>query len=177
MIISHVTEQKKLEEQLRESEKLNALGQLAGGIAHDFNNFLMVTGGYAKRALADPSYLGRVEMTLSEKVVATEKAASLTKQLLAFSRRQVLEISVIQVAPAVKQVESMLSPLLGGIVTLTVDNADEKLHLETDSAQLSQALVNLAINARDAMPSGGTITIDVEAADPSLTLMNKFPTV
>ena len=177
MIISHVTEQKKLEEQLRESEKLNALGQLAGGIAHDFNNLLMVTGGYAKRALADPSDLERVEMALSEIVVATEKAASLTKQLLAFSRRQVLEISVIQVAPAVKQVESMLSPLLGEIMTLTVDNADEKVHVETDSAQLFQALVNFAINARDAMPSGGTITIDIEAADPSLTLMNKFPTV
>ena len=176
MIVSDMTEHKKLEGQLRETQKLTALGQLAGGIAHDFNNLLMVTGGYAKRALADPTDRERVERALSEIVVATEKAASLTKQLLAFGRAQVLNISVFRAAPVVNEVKSMLSPLLGEVVSLTIDAADDQLCVETDTAQLTQVLVNLAINGRDAMPQGGAIEIRVEMADASTDLVQKFPT-
>ena len=174
-IITDVTDQKHLEERVRESERLSSLGQLAGGIAHDFNNLLMITGGYAKRALADPADRERVETALSEIVAATDKAASLTKQLLAFSRRQVLETTVVRVAPLVSELETMLSPLLGEIVTLSVDAVDEQLCVETDTAQLSQMLVNLAVNARDAMPGGGGIRISVEATEVGAALRKKFP--
>ncbi len=174
-IISDITEQKRLEEQLRESEKLNALGQLAGGVAHDFNNLLMVAGGFARRALADPTDRERVETALSEIVAATDKAAGLTKQLLAFGRRQVLETKVVRVAPLASELETLLSPLLGEIVTLTVEAADDQMCVETDPGQLSQLLINLAINARDALPSGGRIRIAIEAAEVSAALRQKFP--
>jgi CheY-like chemotaxis protein len=141
------------------------VGELAGGIAHDFNNLLMVIGGYAKRALANPADRERVEMALTEIVGASDKAASLTKQLLAFSRHQVLETKAVHVAPLIGELTTMLSPLLGATVALSVDAADEGLCVETDPAQLSQLLVNLAINARDAMPDGGRIEIGVEVVE------------
>jgi two-component system, cell cycle sensor histidine kinase and response regulator CckA len=175
IIISDITEQKRLQEQIRESGKLSSLGQLAGGIAHDFNNLLMVTGGYAKRALVDPTDPERVESALLEIVAATDKAADLTKQLLAFSRRQVLESRVVRVKPLVSELQSMLSPLLGEVVTLTVDVTDDQICVEADPSQLSQLLINLAINARDAMPAGGGIRIGAEVAEASEALRKKHP--
>jgi PAS domain S-box-containing protein len=176
-IVADVTRQKKLEAQLRESGRLNALGELAGGIAHDFNNLLMVIGGYARRASDDPGDPERIETALTEIVAATDKATSLTKQLLAFSRHKVLETKVVQVAPLVAELTTMLSPLLGEIVTLSVKTTDEGIFVETDPAQLSQLLINLAINARDAMPDGGGIEIGVEVAEVSEALRQKFPDI
>ncbi len=172
-IFSDVTEQKSLANQLRESEKLNDLGLLAGGVAHDFNNLLMIVGGYAKRALADPSDHDRVKDALAEIIVATDKAAALTNQLLAFSRRQVLETKVVQVAPLLDEMTNLLTPLLGATVTLSVEVADEQMCVETDPAHLSQILINLAINARDAMPGGGGLTIGAEVSKLEESLRRK----
>lgn len=174
-IFSDVTDQKYFEERLRESERLNALGQLAGGVAHDFNNLLMIAGGYAKRALADPTDRERVEDALTEIIVATDKAAALTKQLLAFSRRQVLETKVVRVAPLAEELRTLLTPLLGETVTLSVEVADERSCVETDPAHLSQMLINLAINARDAMPDGGGLRIGIEVSELGETLRRKRP--
>lgn len=174
-IVTDVTQQKRLEAQLGESGRLNAVGELAGGIAHDFNNLLMVIGGYARRAASDPSDSERVETGLTEILAATEKAASLTKQLLTFSRHQVLETRVIRVAPLVDELSSMLSPLLGATVTLDVEEISKDIFVETDAAQLSQLLVNLAINGRDAMPEGGNIRIGVDISPASRALQQRFP--
>lgn len=176
-IVTDVTKQKMLEAQLRQSGRLNAVGELAGGIAHDFNNILMVISGYASRAANDPANLERVEAALAEIISAADRATSLTKQLLTFSRHKVLESQVVQVAPLVADLANMLSPLLGAVVSLSVKAVDEELFVETDPAQLSQVLVNFAINARDAMPEGGRLEIDVEVSEVSEALRQKFPNV
>lgn len=164
-IISDMTEHKRLEEQLRESEKLNSLGQLAGGVAHDFNNILMVISGYTKRALAAPDDREKTHTALSEVVVAAEKAAGLTKQLLAFGRRQMLEKKVIRGAGILTELSSLLLPLLGETVSFIMDVEDDRACIETDPAQLTQALMNLALNARDAMPGGGQLRFGINVAE------------
>ncbi len=154
--------------QLRESEKLNALGQLAGGVAHDFNNILMIISGYTRIARGDSQISQKSRDSLAHVLKAAEKAAGLTKQLLVFGRRQALESKVVAVADILGELSALLSPLLGEIIDLNISIADEEACVETDPTQFTQALVNLAINARDAMPAGGKITIctDVIATGP-----------
>jgi PAS domain S-box-containing protein len=160
-VVRNVDQRKDLELRLRESERLNAIGQLAGGVAHDFNNLLMVISGFTVRALNASGDPGEVVSALSEVATAVEKAARLTKQLLMFSRRQVMETTVFPVSKAVRELEPLLSPLLGSTIDLTVEIEDEDACIETDSNELTQALMNLATNARDAMPNGGELTISV----------------
>jgi PAS domain S-box-containing protein len=176
-IITDVTKQKTLEAQLRQSGRLNAVGELAGGIAHDFNNILMVISGYASRAANDPGDIERVEAALAEIISAASRATNLTKQLLTFSRHKVLASKVVQVAPLVTDLTSMLSPLLGALVTLGVKPVDKGIFVETDAAQLSQVLANFAINARDAMPEGGELEIGVDVSEVSDDLRERFPQV
>lgn len=171
VMITDLTEQKQVESHLRESQKLNALGQLAGGVAHDFNNLLMIIGGYAKRAWANSEDPSLVKSTLTEVVTAADKAAALTKQLLAFGRREVLETKVFRASDVLHEMHTMLHPLLGETIELKIDVTDETACVEADASRLSQALVNLAINARDAMPSGGPLHIRLEAANPSDELL------
>ncbi len=173
VMITDLTEQKRVEDHLRESQKLNALGQLAGGVAHDFNNLLMVIGGYAKRAWANSTDPVIVASALSEVVTATDKAAGLTKQLLAFGRRQALEATVFRASDVLHELNTMLRPLLGETIELVIDIADETVCVEADASLLSQALVNLAINARDAMPSGGPLHIRLDAAQPDADLLSR----
>lgn len=173
VMITDLTEQKRVEDHLRESQKLNALGQLAGGVAHDFNNLLMVIGGYAKRAWANPTDPELVKSALSEVVTATDKAAALTKQLLAFGRRQALEAKVFRASDVLHEMNTMLRPLLGETIELMIEVADETACVEADASLLSQALVNLAINARDAMPSGGPLRIRLDVAQPDAELLSR----
>jgi two-component system cell cycle sensor histidine kinase/response regulator CckA len=159
VILRDVTERKRLEEQLRQAQKMDAVGRLAGGVAHDFNNLLTIINGYSAMLIdrlppEDPRHHMAVE-TLK----AGERASELTKQLLAFSRKQVLLPQPLNFNESLRSVSSMLSRLLGEEVTLTLDLAPDLWSINGDKGQLNQVTLNLAINARDAMPNGGNLTI------------------
>jgi signal transduction histidine kinase/ActR/RegA family two-component response regulator len=157
--IRDITIERELAEQLQQSQKMEAVGQLAGGIAHDFNNLLTVIGGHVY--MLDQK-LGRSEATerhLGGITKTTERAAQLTKQLLAFSRKQILQPTVINLNVVVDDVVEMIRPAIGEQVQV-VTSLDPLLSpVIADAGQISQVLVNLAINARDAMPQGGTLSI------------------
>jgi two-component system, cell cycle sensor histidine kinase and response regulator CckA len=157
-------DQKRLETQMRQSQKMEVLGRLAGGVAHDFNNMLMILGGSAElleRALPAESparmYLDQIQRT-------TEKAAAITKQLLAFSRKQVLEFRRIDLHEALTECEFMLPRLLGSDVVLTFNHQATRSWILSDPSQIEQVVANLAINSRDAMPQGGTLSISTRNA-------------
>jgi PAS domain S-box-containing protein len=160
-----VTERKQAEfelertrEQLAQMQKMEALGQLTGGIAHDFNNLLMIVSGHAellRRKLTDPNQVRAVEAILG----AAHRGERLTRQLLTFSRRQPLNPVPIDLRQRVQEMRPMLSSSLRGNITLAVDLPDDLWPVEADVAEFELALVNIAVNARDAMPDGGTFTI------------------
>jgi signal transduction histidine kinase len=161
------SERRRLEEQLRQSQKLEAVGRLAGGVAHDFNNLLMVItahGELLRRGLdrGDPR-LGKVEQIMS----SAERASSLVKRLLAFSRAQVLEPRVLDLNTLVAEVAQTLRPVLGPRVSLVTTPSPRPGHVKVDRAQMEQVLMNLALNARDAMPSGGTLDLSTAHRDVS----------
>ncbi len=158
-------EVRELEARLRHSQKLEAVGQLAGGIAHDFNNLLTVINGYCDRlgtALGDESPLRR-DLDLIQR--AGHRAAGLTRQLLAFSRRQVLQPQVIDLNAIVLDIDRMLVRLLGEHITIVTNLAPELGSTRADPGQIEQVIMNLSINARDAMPEGGTLTIETGNVD------------
>ena len=155
-----------LEEQLRHSQKMEAVGRLAGGIAHDFNNLLTAIIGYTEIVLTslDPKDERRADA--EEIARAAMRAADLTKQMLAFSRRQVLQPKIIDLNTALNKVEPMLRRVIGEDIVLTVTGKAASPHVRVDQGQVEQVVMNLVVNARDAMPKGGRIT--VEAADAVL---------
>jgi len=155
-----VTDRKKLEEQFRQAQKMEAVGRLAGGIAHDFNNLLMVIQGYAD-LLAERLPAGESLRRNAEQIqAAAQRAAALTRQLLAFSRKQILAPKVLNVNSVVAEMEKMLRRVIGEDIQLqTVSTADLWL-VKADRSQIEQVIMNLAVNARDAMPRGGRLTIE-----------------
>jgi len=168
-----ITERKKTEatlrdqeERLRQSQKMEAIGQLAGGIAHDFNNLLTAIIGYSDLILADPR---TSDSTLREDVLEIKKAADratgLTKQILAFSRRQALQPKVLRVNDLVRETEPLLRRTLGEDIDLVTRLGEASGFVEVDPHQLMQVIMNLAVNARDAMPVGGTLTIETSAVE------------
>jgi signal transduction histidine kinase/CheY-like chemotaxis protein len=147
------------EEALRHAQKMEAIGRLAGGVAHDFNNLLLVIRGQAALSLKAVSVGSALHRELSEIVKAADRASSLTRKLLAFGRKQVLQARVLDLNTLVTQVAEMLPTVLGEDITLKLD-LDPKLgHVRADWAQLEQVIMNLVLNARDAMPDGGELTI------------------
>jgi two-component system cell cycle sensor histidine kinase/response regulator CckA len=161
-IINNTTEKKKLEEQLRHAQKMEAVGQLAGGIAHDFNNILTAITGYGslmmrKMGEDDPS-----KNFLQQILDSSQRAANLTRGLLAFSRKQEISPAPALVNKIIENVEKLLRRLIGEDVELKVFLADGDLTVMADSGQIEQVLVNLATNARDAMSDGGWLTIRTE---------------
>ena len=160
-----VTEQKQLEEQLRQSQKLEAIGRLAGGVAHDFNNMLTAIGGYTAFALEHADDGSPLRADLEEIRKATDRAARLTRQLLAFSRKQVLEPELLDLNAIVVELETMLRPLIGEDIVLTTKLEPTLGSIEADPGQLHQVVMNLVFNARDAMPSGGPLAIETANAD------------
>jgi PAS domain S-box-containing protein len=162
-----VGERRRLEEQLRHAQKMEAVGQLAGGVAHDFNNHLtaiMSFAGFARGALPE-GHAARAD--LAELQQAAERAAQLTRQLLAFSRRQVLQPRVIDLGEVVLGLENMLRRVLGEQVALSVQVSPGAGCVRADAGQLEQVIINLCVNARDAMPGGGKLAIAVTPApDP-----------
>jgi len=149
----------KSEEQLRQSQKLEAIGRLAGGIAHDFNNLLSVILSYAEMLIADHAFSARGRAELEEIKRAGERAADLTRQMLAFSRQQVLEPKVIDLNEVMANLHKMLGRVLGEDIELKLLPARQLGLVLADPGQLEQVIMNLVVNARDAMPRGGKLTI------------------
>ena len=154
------TERRRLEEQLRHSQKMEAIGQLAGGVAHDFNNLLTAILGYCHLMLDEIPDGDSLRDDLLEIEGAGNRAASLTRQLLAFSRRQMLQPQLVDINTLVKQLERMLRRLISEDVELVTALAQDLHRVTVDPASVEQILVNLVINARDAMPIGGRLTIE-----------------
>jgi len=163
-VIQNVTERKRLEHQLMQSQKLESVGRLAGSIAHDFNNLLTIINGYAHLVLADMDPHDPHQDSLKELSKAAMQAASLTRQLLAFSRRQVAEPTAIVANEFIKDYESMLRRLLGESVELVVSLDPSAGAFRADPSQIAQVLMNLAVNAKDAMPDGGKLVIQTSCA-------------
>jgi PAS domain S-box-containing protein len=155
-----VTEHKLLEEQLRQAQKMEAVGRLAGGVAHDFNNVLSVVLGYSELLLGElPAGDPKVEH-VAEIQRAAERAVTLTRQLLVFSRKQVLQPKVLDLNAVLSGMEKMLRRLIGEDVDIRVLPGSELWQVKADPGQLEQVILNLALNARDAMPHGGTLTLE-----------------
>jgi PAS domain S-box-containing protein len=162
-IIEDVSEYRQLQEQLRQVSKLQAIGQLAGGVAHNFNNLLTVINGYAEMALAGLAPDDPLQSDLAQIYQAGRQAADLTRQLLTFSRRQTVEVTVFDLNAALKGLSGMLASLLGETIALHYELAPQELVIRADRAQVEQMALNLGINGRDAMPGGGTLTIRTRA--------------
>ena len=157
--VQDISERVEFERQLNQAQKMDAIGQLTGGIAHDFNNILMVTDGYTRRALKDIDDPQAAAAALEEVLKGTDRAAKLTKQLLSFSRRQIMEKRVFRVEEAIADIEGLLQKSTGERYELHIENHTDGACVETDASEFDQALINLVINARDAMPQGGRIEI------------------
>ena len=164
-IMIDVTERRHLEDQLRQSQKLEAVGQLAGGVAHDFNNLLGVITGYSDLALREIDPEHRAHRRVEQIRKAAERAAALTRQLLAFSRKQVLQPRVLAVNAVVADVEKMLRRLIGEDIQLVTVFSEGLGTVKADPGQIEQVIVNLAVNARDAMPGGGKLVIETANTD------------
>jgi PAS domain S-box-containing protein len=162
--VQDITERKQLEDRLRQFQKIEAIGRLAGGVAHDFNNLLGVIGGFTDLLARDlePGHPGQRRVEQIRK--ATARAANLTRQLLAFSRKQVLQPRVLDLNTLVSEVQEMLRRVIGediGIVTMLSQHLGR---VQADPGQLEQVIVNLAVNARDAMPGGGQLILETDNA-------------
>jgi two-component system, cell cycle sensor histidine kinase and response regulator CckA len=161
VVITDVTERQRIEEHLRQTQKMEAIGRLAGGVAHDFNNLLTVISGYASlldRTLAGAD--GAVRSHVDEILRASDRAAALTHQLLAFSRRQVMQQRVVDVNALLADMRVLLNRILGEDIVLAFSPARGLGRVLADPGQLEQVLMNLVVNARDAMPRGGTLTLE-----------------
>jgi two-component system, cell cycle sensor histidine kinase and response regulator CckA len=157
-----VTERRVLEEQLTQARKMEALGRLAGGVAHDFNNLLTVISGYGQLALESLGTTSTERMTiyLQEILNSSRRASAMTGQLLAFSRRQAVQPKVLDLADLLRNMERLLQRMIGELVDLTVHHSHEPCLIRADAHQMEQVLMNLAVNARDAMPLGGMLDIE-----------------
>jgi two-component system, cell cycle sensor histidine kinase and response regulator CckA len=163
-MVEDVGERKLLEEQLRRSQRLEAVGQLAGGVAHDFNNLLTAIASYADLAdqAIDAGALERQRASIDGIRTAAGNAADLTRQLLAFSRRQVLELSVVDINEIVAEQAPLLERLIGETIEVRLALDSSIPPVTMDAGQLAQVLMNLAVNARDAMPEGGLLTVETQ---------------
>jgi PAS domain S-box-containing protein len=169
-LIEDVTDRRHLEDQLRQAQKMESIGKLAGGIAHDFNNLMTAVIGYsdllAPSVARDDNALGKVEAIRDSAV----RASDLTRQLLAFSRRQIMQTQEIDLRDVVERMDSLLRRLIGEDVRLQTLFGSEPVLVRADRTQLEQVVMNLAVNARDAMPDGGTLTVAVVSAGDTAVL-------
>lgn len=161
-IAEDVTDRRALEDQFRQSQKMEAVGRLAGGVAHDFNNLLMVISGYAEVILNEVAESTDLHEKGKAIQLAADRATTLTRQLLAFSRKQLLELKVVDVNAIVQDMERLLRPLIGETIQFLTVLAPQPAHTRADAGQLEQVLMNLVVNAKDAMPAGGRLTIRTE---------------
>jgi len=175
-ITQDVTEAKQLEEQFRQAQKMEAVGRLAGGIAHDFNNMLSVIIGYSEllqeRLETDPA-----RKSVDEIKKAADRAASLTRRLLAFSRQQILAPRVLNLNGVVDNLTTMLRHMIGEDIDLVFTPGPSLGSVRADPVQIEQIIMNLAVNARDAMPQGGKLVIETSNADLDVTFASSHPSV
>ena len=150
------------QEQLRQSQKLEGIGQLAGGIAHDFNNLLTIIGGFTSLAIKDLPLDSPIRSNLEEVKKAGDRASSLTRQLLAFSRKQVLQPEVLNLDSVVLEIEKMLRRVIGENIDLRAVLKPQLGNIKADPGQIEQIILNLVVNARDSMPHGGKLTIETD---------------
>jgi two-component system cell cycle sensor histidine kinase/response regulator CckA len=165
IIAEDVTERRALEDQFRQVQKMEAVGRLAGGVAHDFNNLLMVISGYTEVLLEELKSHEELQSKAQAIQQAADRATTLTRQLLAFSRKQLLELKVVDVNAIVSDMERLLRPLIGETIELTTRLVPDVGHTRADAGQLEQVIMNLVVNARDAMPTGGKVLIQTERMD------------
>ncbi len=156
---AELAERQKLEAQLMQSHKMEAVGRLAGGIAHDFNNLLMIIGGHTELLLDNPALDPGAAKSATRIQEASQRAAKLTRQLLAFSRKQVLQAKVVDLNLVVMEIEQMLRRLIGEHIELVCTKDGQVGRVKADPGQIEQVIMNLAVNARDAMPHGGRLCI------------------
>jgi two-component system cell cycle sensor histidine kinase/response regulator CckA len=159
LIAEDITDRRQLEEQLRQAQKMDAVGRLAGGVAHDFNNLLMVINGYTEVLLEQLEKGSDMHHKVQSIQQAADRAATLTRQLLAFSRKQLLELKVVDVNTVVGDMERLLRPLIGENIELVTRLSTQTGHTRADAGQLEQVIMNLVVNAKDAMPEGGKLTL------------------
>ena len=159
-VATDITERKRLETQLQQSQKLEAIGKLAGGIAHDFNNLLTVIQGYSDLLLAKISVNDPINNQIRQIYDAANRAESLTGQLLAFSRKQLMKPKVIDLNNLINEMEDMLERLIGADIKFVISLSSKLGKIKADPGQIEQVIMNLAVNARDAMHSGGMLTIE-----------------
>jgi two-component system cell cycle sensor histidine kinase/response regulator CckA len=158
-------ERAQLERQLRQAQKLESLGQLAGGVAHDFNNLLLLIRGYGELALAGVERSEDPRADIEEMLAGADRAAALTRQLLAFSRRQVLTPEVLDLNDVAGDLDKLLGRLIGEDLELLTRVGSDPVCVSADRGQLEQVIINLSVNARDSMPEGGKLTIEVGTAE------------
>jgi PAS domain S-box-containing protein len=163
--IRDMTDRRRLEGELRQAQKMEAVGQLAGGVAHDFNNMLTAILGYSELLTAQIGPDKPMGQDLREIMAAAQRAATLTRQLLAFSRKQAFALAALDLSQIVRGVEAMLRRVIGEQIAVQTVLADDLSAVMADATQLEHMLVNLAVNARDAMPQGGVLTIETRNAE------------
>ena len=177
-LLYDITGYKRLEDQLRQAQKMEAVGQLAGGIAHDFNNLLMVIQAHVDRIRAELEERNASYADAGEIQNAVLRASSLTSQLLAFSRKQILQPKVLRLGPVLNEVGTMLGRIIGTNITLQIESEPGLAKVKVDRGQLEQAIFNLAVNARDAMRDGGVLKIkaqNVDFREPKLGQHSSLP--
>jgi len=157
--VRDITERKRLEERLREAQKMEAVGRLAGGVAHDFNNLLTVIGGYSQMLLQSLSAEDPRRVAAEEIFQASERAAELARQLLAFGRRQIMQLRVVNLNQLISNMQKLLQQAVTESVQLRLSLNPELGNVKADPGQLEQVIMNLALNARDAMPQGGRLSV------------------
>ncbi len=174
-ILRDITEHQRLEEQLRQAQKMESIGMLAGGVAHDFNNMLTVIQGNVSLVLEDKRLTPALADMLRQVHDASEFAATLTRQLLVFSRRQVLQPGRVALGPAVQRVAKLLRRTLGEHILLKVEAGTGMPDAHADAGMVEQVVLNLAVNARDAMPAGGELLIRVVTVETDAAYLRRVP--
>jgi two-component system cell cycle sensor histidine kinase/response regulator CckA len=170
-----ITDRKQLEEQFRQAQKMEAVGRLSGGVAHDFNNLLGVIIGYSEFLQERLEQTNPLRASIDEILKAGNRAASLTRQLLAFSRQQVLDPKVLDLNSVVSDMEKLLRRLIGEDIELTAGRGKALGRVRADQGQLEQVIMNLAVNARDAMPRGGRLIIQTEDVVMDEAFVRRYP--
>jgi two-component system, cell cycle sensor histidine kinase and response regulator CckA len=170
-----ITESMKLEEQLRQSQKMEAIGQLSGGVAHDFNNLLTVIQGHVSLLETEPTLAAELRESVTEIRQSAERAANLTRQLLAFSRRQTMQRTDLDLNEVVIHMTRMLKRILGEDIQLRLNYAPQPVCVHADAGMMEQVLLNLAVNSRDAMPQGGQLVLETGSVELDEAAAKQMP--